>query len=78
MRSPALLSFIFPDIPSSNDSAVSTIISLNDLVKFSLLLLKVVLFLSRLRAAIHAFAIVKVSSFFSIPINLLFRLIVSF
>ena len=54
MRSPALLSFIFPDIPSSNESAVSRIISLNDLVKFSLLLLlKVVLFLSRLSAAIQ-------------------------
>jgi hypothetical protein len=54
MRSPALLSFIFPDIPSSNESTVSTMISLNDfLVKFSLLLLKVVLFLSRLSAAIQ-------------------------
>jgi len=51
MRSPASLSLILPDIPS-NDSAVSTTISLNDLVKFSLLWLKVLL-LSRLREAIQ-------------------------
>ena len=51
MRSPASLSLILPDIPS-NDSAVLTTISLNDLVEFSSPWLKVLL-LSRPSDAIQ-------------------------